>query len=434
MRSASTTEKLLAAFFEGKFKKAGVRLSAVERNCIRDASLEYVRTNDVSALESAVHRKRSVHIEITDADIDQFIDRVIKGEEEATVIAIQKIARTMASEVGKWANIEVEWTNTVRAGFESRIARTWRKPLHQYSRFLRLVAYIAELTTAHINEKQLLEPSRLAEALLMLHARALTIAGEVEALIRCGFADGATARWRTLHEITVTAAFLVEHGEDTALRYLEHFPCEQLKGVRLYEEHCRALGEEPLEANLLNALKDDVDQLAKRYGEAFRHDNGWAAHALQLKKVTFSDIERSVKLDFMRPYYRGASEQVHASSRGAVMRTGLINQQSTIEMLMAGPSNYGFADAAINSARELLTTTVSLLQVISTVDSNVFSIILGGWLDPLTRSFVEAQHRIEQREERYKTKLRPMRSVRPFSTTHGRQERGKKTKRIRNHR
>lgn len=427
-RSVLTTEFLLASFFEGKFKKAGVRLSGAEKERVRNAAAEYLRTNELTALESAVNRRRQLHIEITDTDVDQFVERVTHAQEESTVVAIQKIARMMAAEVAEWADTEVEWTRAIRDDFESRLARTWRQPLHYYARFLRVVAYIAELVTAHVNEQRLLESSRLTEALLMLHARALTVASEVEALMRAGFPDGATARWRTLHEIAVTAAFLVEHGEDAAARYLDHFPCEQLKGARFYEEHRQALGEEPLEAQFLNALEADVARLVKQYGEPFRRDNGWAAEALQLKQVTFFDVERAVKLDFMRPYYRGASEQVHASSRGAFMRAGLINQQSTIEMLVAGPSNYGFADAAINSARALLTTTVSLQQVVSTVDASVFSIILGKWLDPLARSFVKAQRSIEEREERYKTKPRRMRSARLTTPARRHHERDGKAK------
>lgn len=91
---------------------------------------------------------------------------------------------------------------------------------------------------------------------------------------------------------------------------------------------------------------------------------------LKLKRVNFADIESAVKRDFMRPDYRGASEQLHASSRGAVMRGGLTNQQSTIENLVAGPSNYGFADAAINSVQSPFMATISLTRVAPTVDTS----------------------------------------------------------------
>lgn len=84
MRSVLTTEALLASFFEGRFKKAGVRLSEVERERVREAAAEYLRTNEISVLESAVKRRRNIHIEITDSDIDQFIP--VRTAQERTIL------------------------------------------------------------------------------------------------------------------------------------------------------------------------------------------------------------------------------------------------------------------------------------------------------------------------------------------------------------
>ena len=45
-----------------------------------------------------------------------------------------------------------------------------------------------------------------------LHARSCQITMEILALLKSGFADGAHARWRTLHEIAVTALFIKQQG------------------------------------------------------------------------------------------------------------------------------------------------------------------------------------------------------------------------------
>lgn len=58
--------------------------------------------------------------------------------------------------------------------------------------------------------------------------------------------------------LAVTGAFLLEHGEDAAELHLAHFPCEELKVARSYEEHRRALGD----------------------GDEFRHEYGWMAQQL----------------------------------------------------------------------------------------------------------------------------------------------------------
>lgn len=60
----------------------------------------------------------------------------------------------------------VERTKAVRNGFESRLARTWRQPLHRYARFLRVVAYIAELGPLHTLRGRQLATN---QALLLRH-------------------------------------------------------------------------------------------------------------------------------------------------------------------------------------------------------------------------------------------------------------------------
>src|SRR4051794_9013090 len=80
--SVYTAESLFASFFEGKLKKAGVRLSDFERRRVREAADEYMRTNDLSVFASAIKRKRYINIEITDADLERFTERVTKPHEE----------------------------------------------------------------------------------------------------------------------------------------------------------------------------------------------------------------------------------------------------------------------------------------------------------------------------------------------------------------
>jgi Family of unknown function (DUF5677) len=403
MREMLKADSLLALIVEGKLKKKGVRLAATEKQRLRDASAEFLRSGDASVLGKAITRKRKIHIELSPRDAERLEGALAGAFEKAVTKTGEQLARSLESEVKQWADAATKWTVNVRGGFQERLERTWREPFRRYARFRRLAEYILELAIAHFGERKLLGTNRLAKAMLLLQARACLVAGEVETLMCAGYADGAAARWRTLHEISVTAAFLIEHGEGTADRYLAHFPCEQLKGARLYEEHRQKLGYGPLRPKFVGALEAEVDELKKRYGDDFRHDNGWAAHALQKQpkqKVNFAEIESAVKLPFMRPFYKLASEQVHASSRGAIIRGGLIRQTAIDLQLLAGPSNYGFADAAMNSARALLLTTVSLGQVDPTLDTNVMSMILAKWSGPLMMSLVKAQRGIEERDRR----------------------------------
>lgn len=63
--------------------------------------------------------------------------------------------------------------------------------------------------------------STTAFALNRLFSRAYEIVGEILVLIRSGYADGALARWRSLHEVCVIAIFLSKRTDKCAEMYLE---------------------------------------------------------------------------------------------------------------------------------------------------------------------------------------------------------------------
>jgi hypothetical protein len=178
----------------------------------------------------------------------------------------------------------------------------------------------------------------------------------------------------------------------------------QLKAARVYEEHHRALGERSLGKRYVRKLEAEVDGLKQQYGDDFRHEYGWAVHVFNQRQTDFSQIEKAVKLDFMRPFFRAASAQVHASSHGAVLRSGLPAEDAAGLSLLSCPSNYGFADPGINSIRSLLLATVSLAQVEPTLDTNIMSMILANWSGPAVESFAIAQLALEERDERIRAR------------------------------
>ncbi len=68
------------------------------------------------------------------------------------------------------------------------------------------------------------------------HARACQIAREILTLIKNGYADGAMARWRALHEISVISSFIAKHGNEVAEKYLLHSNIESNKAAVLYQK------------------------------------------------------------------------------------------------------------------------------------------------------------------------------------------------------
>ena len=164
-----------------------------------------------------------------------------------------------------------------------------------------------------------------SEVIVRLHARACQVGAEVIALLSAGFADGAMARWRTLHEIAVTAYFILENGEDVAERYLAHRHVEAHRSVSAYERvRDRLKYGDVWSPDEVAEVKSAFDAVILKYEKPFGEQYGWAAKTLGCKSPKFSQIEEASKIDHLRPYYKLASQHVHANPNAAYYRLGLI--------------------------------------------------------------------------------------------------------------
>lgn len=76
----------------------------------------------------------------------------------------------------------------------------------------------------------------LRELNVRFHARACRIVAEMIVLLQSGLADGAMARWRTLHETWVVASVVNQFGEEAAVRYFEHQHIESKRGLDEYKK------------------------------------------------------------------------------------------------------------------------------------------------------------------------------------------------------
>ena len=233
------------------------------------------------------------------------------------------------------------------------------------------------------------------EALTRLHARSCQVASEVLVLLKSGYADGAHARWRSLHELTAVASFIKTHGNETAERYLLHDNIESLKAANLYQKHYKALGDEPIPQEEYDLIQEVCSKLIARFGKSYKNNYGWASLALNKDDPTFSDIEEKSGLDHLRPYYKLASHNVHANPKGIMFKLGLL--QNTNNILLTGPSNVGFTDPAQGTAISLGNITIALITSKPTIDNLVLSNILLKLTSEIGEEFLKVQKEIENR-------------------------------------
>lgn len=214
----------------------------------------------------------------------------------------------------------------------------------------------------------------LFDALTRLHAKGCLIAKEIVCLLKNGFADGAHARWRALHEITVTVIFLSRHGSDTAERYLFHEIVDSYKGACQHNKYRDRIHASSPSNEDLSDLKAKYEEVISRYGSDFSYPYGWAGFVLGKKKVNFSDLEEAVALDHWRPYYKWASQNIHASAKTIKFSLALVDSKDDI--LLVGPSSSGMVDPAHSAAISLAQSTVALLTQSPNLDSAVMMKII----------------------------------------------------------
>jgi len=319
--------------------------------------------------------------------------------------AVAARVRALAQERWKWARQHIRELAELRreplSRFEERLLIHWRKPLTMFEAVLELSMQLGETYNRVHRRSAARRQDFVLEVLTRLHARALLTASEVLALLRTGHASAANARWRTMHEISVVAQFLSNHGAATAERYLLFDLITREKAARNYQGFAVRLGERPLSKRTLQRLRAARARLERRFGKQFSDgDQGWAAADFNHKRpVTIRDLEEDVALPHVRPRYLMASHPVHAGPRGVVWSL----EEWPTGVLPAGPSNSGLVDPAAGTLVTLnqVNATLVLRQVkrmpmdwyatyVVEVDA------LAGLIDDACLAFVRVQRQLER--------------------------------------
>jgi hypothetical protein len=253
--------------------------------------------------------------------------------------------------------------NEWRAAFEESIRQRWGEALDEYE----TIVEVATLMWMEFNKRWFF-PARAANdhqtvSLIELHSRCLRVAQEVLALLSGGFAAGAHARARTMHELAVVAMFLRENPPSVACRYREHSVVERYRRAIVYNSTLPGdrtnRGYEAIDDDTIAALTVQRERLRKRYGDDFvKGSYSWAASALGKKRPTFQNLEESVNMGHLRPFYAWSSQDVHAGSHGNEL--SYASRGSGTHTLHAGPSNAGLADPATGAMISLLQTATAL--------------------------------------------------------------------------
>ena len=291
-----------------------------------------------------------------------------------------------------------------RRSVAERVTQWWGEPLDLLDQ---LLSVAEEFGMVHVHRLSA-APDRFPQTyplLIDLHSRGVQVAEETLALLRCGFAAGAEARWRTLHETTVVAAFIAKHGAETVDRYAEHDHVRVKKAMESEQEHHLELGLEPYTEEEMQEARAKVAELKRKYGSSFLGDYGWAAGALGLKPdakpPTFLDIEASLNLRVFRAAYRSASQAVHAGPGALIDNPG--KPEDATPMFLTRGTEFGLVEPGVRTAGSIALLARALMEWRPFPFDRIALAAMGHMVAEVGARFAECERRLAQEVARHQS-------------------------------
>lgn len=189
-------------------------------------------------------------------------------------------------------------------------------------------------------------------AICQLHGRACQQYLEILCLLKSGFADAAFARWRSMYELCVVAQFIKENEEIVAKAYWGESFHNNTKEYRWARKAPRfAQCEEAISfRDLLDACDPIITKWKKQYGLS--------------------------------------NKVIHASPQGTFARLG---KPQNLDIVAVGPSDYGLAIPAVNSAVALSIISAIFLTLLHSGDGVLYSRVITSWVDKIRETYSEIE-------------------------------------------
>lgn len=359
----------VADIFEEELIKKGIHLTDVQKSQLikglqktkdnlddglnirigDDGNLLVTNKGDSADLEIDIIESADVKMKEIIEDIPSIINISVETESKAYLAGIKKRVPAILREHRK-----------EQKGFGKHLNNKWGNVLDLLEVFILVSTEIGSEFNDSIRSNTELEISPRFEVLSRSHARSCQIALEILSLLRNGFADGAHARWRTLHEIAVETNIINKNEDDLARKYLDHDLVLKLQTARVFSKYDQKYGGENVTKEELEDLEIACKELGELYGQAYLNENGWAVNLTGKRRITFSELESLAEFAHMRPTYKMACLNVHGGSRGLLFRLGL-SYEGDEEVLLSGSSVYGLSNPVQNTAYSILQITSALL-------------------------------------------------------------------------
>jgi hypothetical protein len=382
-----------------KLKEQGVK---APKDFPRQIAEHLLSGNTEPFVSPRVARGKQVNLTISESDVEEVLQRLERFGEKQLPSLIPSMASKLSKKVlldlkTRWPSENSQQEADI-AAFREEMEGRWGKPLGQLRMLLTMSREWCHNISVRDSYRRKHKNNRTRKLLIRLLVRACQVTDEILCLLENGFADGAMARWRTLHEIAVVAAVILQHGDDIAVRYIDHQAVESKRAMDKYIASAPKLGYKPMSSRAQAKIVKAHDQAITKYGKNFDSDYGWAAFHLNMKKEkpSFVRLEEAAGRAEMRAHYQMGNDNIHAGIKSMYVRLGLIGDY---EALLAGRSNAGLSEPGQNAAHTLTQLAVLVCLSEPVFDDYVIADMLTTLRDEIPRSFarVDIQLRKEDR-------------------------------------
>jgi hypothetical protein len=340
-------------------------------------------------------RGKQINLTLNDSDFEGVIRGLESFCEEQLPTLFPSIADKIAKNVFK--DLKARWPNEHSlqeadiAAFRERMEGRWGRPLGQLRMLLTMSREWCQNVSVRESHRRKHKNTRSRKLLIRLLVRACQVTDEILCLLENGFADGAMARWRTLHEIAVVAAVILQYGDEIAERYIDHQAVESKRSMDKYVACAPQLSYKPLSASAQAKIRKAHDNAIAKYGKNFQSDYGWAAFHLKKERPTFARLEEAAGRAEMRAHYQMGNDNVHAGIKSMYVRLGLLGDY---DGLLSGRSNAGLTEPGQNAAHTLTQLAVLVCLSEPVFDDYVIADMLVTLRDEIPRSFARADRQL----------------------------------------
>lgn len=202
------------------------------------------------------------------------------------------------------------------------------------------------------------------------------------------------AHWRSLHELNVTAMYILQVGHESAAAYMLSFHFSARRAALQMNKHAELALLDRFSKDELEGFDARRKEAEEALGRKISEDKDGEWPKINLKHRDFAALEQHVGMDHWRPRYKWASQHIHADLKPIGSLLGMSGSREIVNLV--GASDSGLADPFMMTAISLAQVTMTYLSVTPNLDRVVHSSVLMKLSDEMSELVMKIQNNMDK--------------------------------------